>query len=236
MWFLSSYIQNFSNWSLHFRSLLRKGTKFRWTSAHESEFSHLKASLTSDNLILSHPNWNQEFELHTDASNFGCGAMLAQYYKGELRPIRYVSRAFNPVESRWDTVHQELFAIKWALDHCRPYVLGHRIKVATDHAYLQWLKSIKPQQSKLARWCLAMAEYDFYIEHKPGVKHVIPDTLSRYPIDAFSVDIPECPPAYVTSFIATAIGFDIPYHTPDSVSALFSSSLQCLYLASNHII
>ena len=31
------------------------------------------------------------------------------------------------------------------------------------------------------------------------------------------------------------IGFDIPHHTPDSVSALFSSSLQCLYLASNHI-
>ena len=80
-----------------------------------------------------------------------------------------------------------------------------------------------------------MAEYDFYIEHKPGVKHVILDTLSRYPIDAFSVDITECPPTDVTSFIATAIGFDILYHTPDSVSALFSSSLQCLYLASNHI-
>ena len=177
--FFHSYIPNFSNWSLHLRSLLRKDTKFRWTSAHESEFSHLKASLTSDDQILLHPNWNQEFDLHTDASKFGCGAMLAQYYKGELRPIRYASRAFNPVESRWDTVHQELFVIKWALDHCRPYVLGRRIKVVTDIANLQWLKSIKPQQSKLARWCLAMAEYDFYIEHRPGVKHVIPDTLSR---------------------------------------------------------
>ena len=80
-----------------------------------------------------------------------------------------------------------------------------------------------------------MAEYNFYMEHKPGVKHVIPDTLSRYPTDAFSVDIPECPSTDVTSFIATATGFDIPYHTPDYVSALFSSSLQCLYLASNHI-
>ena len=142
----------------------------------------------------------------------------------------------NPVESRWDTVHQEFFVIKWDLDNCRPYVLGRRIKVVTDHANLKWLKSTKPQQSKLARWCLAMAEYDFYIEHKPGVKHVIPDTLSRYPIDAFSVDILECPPADVTSFIATAIGFDIPYHTPDSVSALLSSSLQCLCLASNHVV
>ena len=72
-----------------------------------------------------------------------------------------------------------------------------------------------------------MAEYDFYIEHKPGAKRVIPDTLSRYPTDVFSVNIPECPPADVTSFIATAIGFDIPHHTPDPVSALFSSSLLC---------
>ena len=202
---------------------------------HESEFSPLKASLTSDDLILLHSNWNQEFELHTDASKYGCGIMLAQSYKGELRPIRYASRAFNPVESHWDTVHQKLFAIKWDLGHCRPYVLGHCIKVVTDHANLQWLKSIKPQQSKLACWCLAMAEYDFYIEHKLGVNHVIPDTLSRYPIDAFSVGIPECTPAEVASFITTAVGFDIPYHTPYSVTALFSSSLQYLYLASNHI-
>ena len=112
-------------------------------------------------------------------------------YKGELRPIQYASRAFSLVESRWDTVHQELFVIKWALGSCRLYVLGRRIIVVTDHANLQWLKSIKSQQSKLARWCLAMAEYDFYIEHKPGVKHVIPDTLSRHPTDAFSLDIPD---------------------------------------------
>ena len=76
--FFRSYIPNFSNWSLHSRSLLRKDTKFRWTSAHESEFSHRKASLTSDDLILLHPNWNQEFERHTDSSKFGCGAVIAQ--------------------------------------------------------------------------------------------------------------------------------------------------------------
>ena len=54
--FFCSYILNFSNWSSHLHSLLSKDTKFRWTSVHESEFSHLKASLTSDDLILLHPN------------------------------------------------------------------------------------------------------------------------------------------------------------------------------------
>ena len=53
-------------------------------------------------------------------------------YKAELTPIRYASRAFNPVDSHWDTVHQELFAIKKALDNCSYYILGCRIKVVTD--------------------------------------------------------------------------------------------------------
>ena len=92
------------------------------------QFSEIFTAKTSDNMML-HPNWNQEFELHTDTSKFGCGAVLAQYYKKELRPIRCASRTFSPVESSWDTVHQELFVIKWALDNCRPYILGHRIKV-----------------------------------------------------------------------------------------------------------
>ena len=70
---------------------------------------------------------------------------------------------------------------------------------------------------------------------RPGVGRVVPDKLSGYPGDAFSVDIPVCPPAGVASFIAAAIGFDIPYRAPDSVGALFSSGSRFLYWAGNHI-
>ena len=37
-------------------------------------------------------------------------------------------------------------------------------------------------QSKLARWCISMAEFDFTLEHRPGKEHVVPDTLSRAPL------------------------------------------------------
>ena len=63
---------------------------------------------------------------------FGFSPQSSNRYNGELRPIRYASRAFNPVESRWDTVHQELFPIKEALDKSCPYVLACSIKVVTD--------------------------------------------------------------------------------------------------------
>ena len=78
-------------------------------------------------------------------------------------------------------------------------------------------------------------ENDFYIEHKPGVKHVIPDTLSRYPMDAFSVDIPECPPPLMLLLLSLQQLLLTFHITLQILSALFSSSLQCLYLASNHI-
>ena len=73
------------------------------------------------------------------------------------------------------TTHQELYAVKWALEQNRPYLLDRPNKAITDHANLKFLTSISPQQSKLAH-------FDFTLEHQPGKEHVVPDTLSRAPL------------------------------------------------------
>ena len=131
--------------------------------------------------MLLHPDFTEPSEVNTDASKYGCGGMLAQHYKNELRQVKYTSWSFSPTESHWLTTHEELFAVKWGLEQFRPYVLGRTIKVVTDHANLKWLTSKSPKQSKLARWCISMAEFDFTIEHRPGSSLVVPDTLSRGP-------------------------------------------------------
>ena len=124
--------------------------------------------------MLYHPDWNGKFELHTDASKMGCGSMLAQQVDGQLRPVNYASHSFNP--------HQEPFAVKRSPEQFRSYVLAIRIKVVTGHVNLQWLTSISPKQSNLARWDMPMAEFDFIIEHHAVSHHVVPDTLSRAPL------------------------------------------------------
>ena len=70
-------------------------------------------------------------------------------------------------ESRWETMHQELYAVKWGLEQFRPCVLGKRTKVITDHANLSFLHSVRPQQSKLARRCLQMT---FLLSINPVLK------------------------------------------------------------------
>ena len=180
--YFRDYVKNMSTSTKYLPSLLQKGAPFQWTPKHEQEFVDLKDALTSLDTMLYHLDWNEPFEIHTDASKHGCGAMLAQWCQGKLRPVKFASRSFNATESRWPTTHQELFAVKWSLDQHHPYVLGRRIKIITDQANLKWLTSISPKQSKLARWCISMAEFDFEIEHRSGKDHVVPDTLSRAPI------------------------------------------------------
>ena len=115
-----------------------------WTDAHEVEFTDLKDALLSPDTMLYHPDWNSPFELHTDASKHGIGAMLAQWHNGKLRPVKFFSCSFTAVEGHWPNTHQEHFAIKHLLEHFRPYLLGCKLTVITDHANLQWLTSIPP--------------------------------------------------------------------------------------------
>ena len=162
-------------------------TPFAWTQAHEDEFTDLESALTSPDTILIHPDFTKPFEVHTDTSKFGVGAMLAKSYQDKLIAVKFASRSFSPTESRWSTTHQELFGVKWGLEQFRHYILGRKIKVVTDHANLRWLTSISPKQSKLARWCISMAEFDFTIEHRADKEHVVPDTLTRAPLPNPSV-------------------------------------------------
>ena len=106
-------------------------------------------------------------------------------------------------------------------------------KVLTDHANLKWLTSISPKQSKLAHWCLSMAEFDITIEHRAGSVHVVPDTLSRAPLPPPSTvdDYLIIPPVVVCSFLITALGYDIPGHTPQFISQVFDKTLHCLALS-----
>ena len=99
-------------------------------------------------------------------------------------PLQYASQAFcnSSTQQRWDTREQELNAVKWAVKQWRPYLLGRKFIVETDHANLKCLCSIDPHKAKLAHWASLLAEYDFELRHCPGRTNAFPDALSRYPI------------------------------------------------------
>ena len=48
----------------------------------------------------------------------------------------------------------------------------------TDHAPLQWLSKQKNGRNAFCRWALALQEYKFEIEYKPGLQNANADALS----------------------------------------------------------
>lgn len=144
-------------------------------------FRKLKNSLISKDTLLSYPNYNECFELTTDASNYAIGAVLSQKDK----PISFISRTLNKAEEHYATNEKEMLAIIWALNSFRNYLYGSRkVIIRTDHQPLTYAMSNKNNNSKMKRWKAILEEYNYELLYKPGKSNVVADALSRIPLQS----------------------------------------------------
>ncbi|GFX06690.1 retrovirus-related Pol polyprotein from transposon gypsy [Trichonephila clavipes] len=82
--------------------------------------------------VLKLPDFKKRFELFTDASSIGVGAVLNH----EQRPVVFASRTLSAAESNYTVTERECLAVVWALNKFRTYLGSLPIKVITDHATL----------------------------------------------------------------------------------------------------
>ena len=73
---------------------LRKKDKITWTPQLQKIYSKLKTILSSY-VILSFPDWNYQFQIGTDATQTGLGAVLSQTIDEEVKFICFASRALK---------------------------------------------------------------------------------------------------------------------------------------------
>lgn len=159
-------------------TLLKKDVPFQWTDLCQASFDELKSILTTEPL-LQYPDFNRTFNLTCDASNYAIGCVLSQGPIGTDPPIAYASRTLNRAERNYNTTEKELCAIVWGVNQFRPYLLGQKFNIVTDHRALSWLFNIKDPGSRLTRWRLKLAEYEYEIHFKPGANNTNADALSR---------------------------------------------------------
>lgn len=178
--FYRRFIQDYSKIIKPLTSLLRKDTPFVWTSECQKSFENLKEELTSDNLILQYPNFDELFYLYTDASNYAIGAVLQQKDSNScFKPVSFASRTLNKAEVNYSTIEKELLAIVWATKYFRPYLFGRKFIIRSDHRPLVWLFKIRDPGSRLLRWRLKLEEFNYEVEYVPGAQNTVADCLSR---------------------------------------------------------
>ncbi|OBQ28310.1 MAG: hypothetical protein AN485_24190, partial [Anabaena sp. MDT14b] len=82
-------------------------------------------------------------------------------------------------ERNYAATKKELLAIVFALRKLRFYLAGRRFHLYTDHRALSFMFTQKGLNPMLERWLDELLDFDFTVEHLPGVLNVLPDHLSR---------------------------------------------------------
>ncbi|KAL4278557.1 hypothetical protein GQ457_03G018690 [Hibiscus cannabinus] len=75
--YYQKFIKNFATIAAPISNLLRKGFQFEWTDEAQAAMDNLKQCLSSTP-VLSLPDFTQPFQVETDASGTGIGAVLTQ--------------------------------------------------------------------------------------------------------------------------------------------------------------
>ena len=161
----------------------QKKAEFNWGTEQHQAFNHLKELLTHPP-ILGYANYSLPFELHTDASQSGLGAVLYQEQGGRKRVISYASRSLSPTERNYAAHKLEFLALKWAVtEKFHDYLYGHKFTVLTDNNPLTYVLTTARLDAAGHRWLAALSVYDFDIIYRPGKQNQDADALSRRPID-----------------------------------------------------
>jgi len=174
------FIPNFSRIAKPLTDLLKKESAFVWTEKQTEAFTILRDALCSQPL-LQYPDFSRPFVVTTDASKIAIGGILSQGPIGKDLPIAYTSRLLNNAEQNYSTIERELLAIVYSVNYFRPYLFGRKFQLVTDHKPLVWLNSVKDPSSRLIRWRLKLAEYDYEMTYKAGKINANADALSRNP-------------------------------------------------------
>lgn len=174
------FVPEFARIARPLHDMTRKGVPFVWTKECEEAFRKLKQTLT-EAPILSLPDDQGMFILDTDASGEALGGVLSQVQDNQEKVICYGSRVCSLAERNYDVTKRELLAIVHFLKVYRPYLLGRRFLLRTDHSALQWLRKTPLPIGQQARWLTFIEEFIFDVAHRPGTAHLNADALSRRP-------------------------------------------------------
>jgi len=155
-------------------SLLSTTKKFVWGEREQKAFNTIKKHV-SKSTLLTYPDFNKPFEIHTDASDTQLGAIISQ----DKKPIAFYLKKLTECEQCYTTIEKELLSVICTFQEIKNILLGQRLIVYTDH------KNITCNNfniDRVYRWRLMLEEYGPEIRYIKGSKNVAADAMSRLPL------------------------------------------------------
>jgi hypothetical protein len=169
------FIKNFAKIVAPLTNLLKKSVvTYEWEEACDETFEALKGILVKAP-VLKLLDFDKEFEIHSDASDFAIGGVIVQ----EGRLIAFESKKLSETERRWLTHEKEMWAVIHCLKTWGHYIGSKDVVVWMDNVTLKYFATQPKLSSKQVRWQDTLALFNVDIRHKPGKENIVPDALSR---------------------------------------------------------
>ena len=182
--FFAPFVENYKDKVKHLTDLTKQDFNWdetTWKIDYRQEWEDYKTGL-QEACSVFYPDYELEWFLRTDASEFGIGAVLFQVKRLENGEVVYqviamCSKKFSPEAMRWSTIEQEGYAIFYAVRHFAYYLIGKHFIVQTDHNNLRWMEA--SEVPKIVRWRVYLQSFDFVVQHISGRENTVADALSR---------------------------------------------------------
>lgn len=101
-------------------------------------------------LVLTYLTENIEIVVSCDVSRRFIVFSQFQHF-GKLGPVCYESRRFRDTESNCSVSEIVLLSVVYTVNYFRPFLCERRFTIFSDHACLQYYKSVKALNSRLNR-------------------------------------------------------------------------------------
>jgi hypothetical protein len=168
------FIKNYGILSRPLTDLLKKNSLFHWTLELQLSFDNLKQALISAPVLVL-PDFSKSFQVETDATSIGIGAVLSQ----EGHPVAYLSKALGPKSQGLSTYEKECLALIMAVTKWKSYLQHKEFVIATNHKSLIHLGEQKLHEGLQQKAFIMLLGLQYRILYKKGPNNRAADALSR---------------------------------------------------------
>ena len=186
--YYSRFIPNHAQLLGPLYDLLRKDANWNWGTKERQAFEDAKQAVTNDS-VLTHFDPQLPITLACDASPTGIACCLSNVINGIEKPVMFISRRLTKAEANYSQLQREGLSIVFGVTRLRQFLLGRHFTIITDNQPIVTLFNAEKAlpavaASRVLRWSLTLANYDYTIKHRKAALHANVDAMSRLlPVD-----------------------------------------------------
>ena len=157
------FVPRFADISRPLTALMKKETKFMWTTECQKLFELLKSFLCGEP-TLKYADTSKPYTLYTDASKRVWAGILTQSHKTVTdgksvttdHPVAFVSGLFRGSQLNWAALMKEAYAIYMSVKMLSLYLTQAEVLLKSDHLPLKRFLHKNTLNSKVNNWAMEL--------------------------------------------------------------------------------